>query len=157
MTPARPQRRAASASAVQSRRGMTHPNRFVLIVDDDPAMGEMLAAMLGDAGFGTAVAGSAREAVDKASVEDFDVVLSDMAMPGTLDGLGLAELLRERHPELPVVLITGYASQLHEAAARRFTVLAKPCPPDVLIAAVRSALRGQTASDADGGMQRAAS
>jgi signal transduction histidine kinase/CheY-like chemotaxis protein len=71
----------------------------------------------------------------------FDVVVSDMAMPGNLDGLGLAELLRQRHPEMPVVLMTGYASQLHEASARRFTVLAKPCPPDVLIGAVRAALK----------------
>ena len=62
-------------------------------------------------------------------------------MPGQLDGLGLAEYLRERYPQLPVVLITGYASQLHEASARRFTVLSKPCPPEALIAAVRQAVR----------------
>ena len=58
-------------------------------------------------------------------------------MPGKLDGLGLAEWLRERHPEMRVVLITGYASQLHDASARGFTVLSKPCQPEALIAAVR--------------------
>ncbi len=52
----------------------------------------------------------------------FDIVLSDMAMPGELDGLGFAEYLRNRHPEIQVVLMTGYTNQLQEAVARRFTV-----------------------------------
>ena len=80
-----------------------------------------------------------------------------MAMPGALDGLGLAEFLRERHPELPVVLMTGYASQLHEASARRFTVLSKPCQPEVLITSVRNALRQRRVLDADGAARHAAS
>jgi DNA-binding NtrC family response regulator len=79
-----------------------------------------------------------------------------MAMPGQLDGLGLAEFLRDRHPGLPVVLMTGHASQLQEASARRFTVLSKPCPPEVLIAALRSALEGG-AVGADGAARRVAS
>jgi DNA-binding NtrC family response regulator len=72
--------------------------------------------------------------------ERFDVVVSDMAMPGAMDGLALAEHLRAVYPALPVVLMTGYAHQLHEASARRFTVLAKPCAPEVLAAAIRNAL-----------------
>ena len=79
----------------------------------------------------------------------FDVVVSDMAMPGELDGLGLAEYLRAHHPHVPVVLMTGYASQLHEAAARKFTVLAKPCAPEVLISTVRSALLAQRRASAE--------
>ncbi len=68
-----------------------------------------------------------------------------MAMPGELDGLGLAEYLRKRHPEIQVVLMTGYTNQLQAAAARRFTVLAKPCPPDVLVNAMRDAVRRRRA------------
>ncbi len=78
----------------------------------------------------------------------FDIVLSDMAMPGELDGLGLAEYLRKRYPEIQVVLMTGYTNQLQEAAARRFTVLAKPCPPDVLMNAMRDAIRRRRAARA---------
>jgi DNA-binding NarL/FixJ family response regulator len=55
------------------------------------------------------------------------------------------------------VLLTGYASQLHEAAARRFTVLSKPCQPEALITAVRSALQRRRLLDADGAESRAAS
>ena len=75
----------------------------------------------------------------------FDIVLSDMAMPGELDGLGLAEYLRKRYPEIQVVLMTGYTNQLQAAAARRFTVLAKPCSPDVLVNAMRDAIRRRRA------------
>jgi signal transduction histidine kinase/ActR/RegA family two-component response regulator len=115
----------------------------VLLVEDNEDLAGVTSALLERVGCRVQWANSgdaARELLERGT-QNFDIVVSDMAMPGQLDGLGLAELMRARHPELPVVLITGYASQLHEAAARRFTVLSKPCPPETLIAAVRSALR----------------
>jgi DNA-binding NtrC family response regulator len=90
---------------------------------------------------------AARVSID-AEPGKFDVVLSDMAMPGELDGLRLAEYLRKRYPEIQVVLMTGYTNQLQEAVARRFTVLAKPCSPDVLMNAMRDAIRKRRASRA---------
>ncbi len=95
-----------------------------------------------------APSGDAARALIDADPSQFDVVLSDMAMPGELDGLGLAEYLRTRYPEIQVVLMTGYTNQLQEAAARRFTVFAKPCSPDVLMNAVREAIRRGRASKA---------
>jgi DNA-binding NtrC family response regulator len=68
----------------------------------------------------------------------FDIVLSDVVMPGDMDGLGLARELRRRHPALPVVLISGYSSALQ--AAQEFTVLHKPCTPEKLTAALADAL-----------------
>jgi CheY-like chemotaxis protein len=130
----------------------------VLLVEDNEDLAGVTSVLLEGVGCRVRWANSgdaARELIESGAAE-FDVVLSDMAMPGKLDGLGLAELLRERHPDLPVVLITGYASQLHEASARRFTVLSKPCQPEVLIAAVRSALRHRRARDVDGAASRAA-
>jgi len=85
--------------------------------------------------------GAAARVIVDAEPHKFDIVLSDMAMPGELDGLGLAEYLRRRYPEIQVVLMTGYTNQLQEAVARRFTVLAKPCSPDVLLNAMRDAMR----------------
>ena len=90
-------------------------------------------------------ADAARAMID-AEPSKFDIVLTDMAMPGQLDGLGLAEHLRNRHPSIQVVLMTGYTNQLQEAAARRFTVLAKPCAPGVLTNAMRDAIRRRNAS-----------
>jgi signal transduction histidine kinase/ActR/RegA family two-component response regulator len=115
----------------------------VLLVEDNEDLAGATQALLQRAGCRVHWARSGDRARDLISAGGtmVDVVVSDMAMPGELDGLGLAEYLRQHHPELPVVLITGYASQLHEASARRFTVLAKPCPPDVLFAAIRAALK----------------
>jgi two-component system, NtrC family, sensor kinase len=113
----------------------------VLLVEDNADLAGTTSALLERAGCRvtwTASGDAARALLEQDGV-DFDVVVSDMAMPGELDGLGLARYLRGRDPEVPVVLMTGYASQLHEASARRFTVLSKPCSPEALIGAVRSA------------------
>ena len=115
----------------------------VLLVEDNEDLAGATQALLERVACRVQWAGNgdtARAMIETAGMA-FDVVVSDMAMPGALDGLGLAEYLREHHPDVPIILITGYASQLHEASARRFTVLSKPCPPDVLIATVRTALR----------------
>ncbi|MDP3655924.1 MAG: response regulator [Brevundimonas sp.] len=51
--------------------------------------------------------------------ETFDLVFSDMVMPGDMDGLALAKAVRERHPGLPVVLTTGYSEAAATATGRR--------------------------------------
>jgi CheY-like chemotaxis protein len=55
-----------------------------------------------------------------------DAVLSDIMMPGSMDGIGLARHLREHHPDLPVALMTGYAERLADAEALNIRVLPKP-------------------------------
>jgi CheY-like chemotaxis protein len=77
----------------------------------------------------------------------FDVVLSDVAMPGGEDGLSLARRLRSERPELPVVLISGYVAT--ETAAREFVVLRKPCTQHELLAALHQAMHGRRASRTD--------
>jgi signal transduction histidine kinase/CheY-like chemotaxis protein len=130
----------------------------ILLVEDNEDLAGATSALLERVGCRVqwANSGDAARALIEGGTALCDVVVSDMAMPGELDGLGLAEFLRERHPDLPVVLMTGYASQLHEASARRFTVLSKPCQPEALISAVRSALRRRRVLDADGAPSHAA-
>jgi len=131
----------------------------VLLVEDNEDLAGVTSALLEGVGCRVEWASSgdaARDLIDRGATH-FDVVVSDMAMPGKLDGLGIAELLRERHPGMSVILITGYASQLHDASARGFTVLSKPCPPDALIAAVRNALTRRHKSGRDDVASRAAS
>jgi CheY-like chemotaxis protein len=67
-------------------------------------------------------------------------------MGGGADGLELALSLRRSHPQLPVLLMTGYTSRLDAAVAAGFAVIAKPCPPDQLAAALRRATRRQVAT-----------
>ena len=88
---------------------MENQEPSILIVDDDPAMGQMLASMLGDAGYQQTVATSAREALEAARHEDFDAVLSDIKMPGG-SGVELVGQLREIRAGTPVVLMTAFGS-----------------------------------------------
>ena len=69
-----------------------------------------------------------------------DVVLSDIAMPGAMNGIALAFELRRTHPALPVLLTTGYAEQVRHAAADGLRVLPKPLEPDTLLAELRVVL-----------------
>jgi CheY-like chemotaxis protein len=56
----------------------------------------------------------------------FDVVLSDIHMPGKLNGIDLAEILQDRKPRIPVILVTGYAEELDRARHVDARVLSKP-------------------------------
>jgi len=70
----------------------------------------------------------------------FDIVLSDILMPGSLNGLDLAMTLRHQCPDLPVLLMTGYAAQTGQAMAAGFQVLAKPVSAVALTTAIGGAL-----------------
>ncbi|HEU4458048.1 MAG TPA: ATP-binding protein [Methylibium sp.] len=76
--------------------------------------------------------------------DEIDLVLSDIEMPGTLDGIALAGRLRERTPTLPVLLMTGYAVRLAQARKQQLAVLPKPCSPAVLAEAIQRALATRT-------------
>src|SRR5688572_23404707 len=78
----------------------------ILVVDDDELMLRALRRLLNVDGFAVEVAQSGDAAEVLLSKSAFDLLLTDIHMPG-LDGLGLLALSRERHPDLPVVLLTG--------------------------------------------------
>ena len=120
----------------------------VLLVEDNEEVAVATQPLLQTVGCTVqwAHSGAQAQVIIDAEPGKFDIVLSDMAMPGEPDGLGLAEYLRKRYPEIQVVLMTGYTNQLQEAVTRRFTVLAKPCSPDVLMNAMRDAIRRRNAS-----------
>jgi len=69
-----------------------------------------------------------------------DIVLSDIAMPGSMNGIDLALRLRRLYPKLPVLLHTGYAEQLGEATMKGLRVLQKPVSPAVLLAELKAML-----------------
>jgi signal transduction histidine kinase len=98
----------------------------ILLVDDDEAVRATVAAFLRDAGLCVREARCASDALGLLQAEPFDALVSDVVLPGELDGLALAKAARDRHPALPVLLISGYAPSASEAAAQGFTVLPKP-------------------------------
>jgi len=82
-------------------------SRRILVVDDDPGIGQMLTKALARHGFQVDAATSADEALEKSEAKGYDAALVDLVMPGR-DGADLSETLRRRFPGLPIGLLTGY-------------------------------------------------
>jgi two-component system response regulator HydG len=81
----------------------------VLLVDDERDLLDVLAQELGDMGFDVTALDNGRAALDAIARRRFDALITDLKMPG-MDGLEMARLLRRTDPQLPVIVITGYAS-----------------------------------------------
>jgi len=110
----------------------------ILVVDDDPLFRSAVAGILRKAGFHTIEAQDGLEAYEivQAIGASVELLLTDFQMP-RMDGLSLIESVRELHPKMPVLLMTG----LHlENRPRSYVVLNKPIGRDALLQAVRSAI-----------------
>lgn len=137
----------AAAGAAESSGAIPPASGRVLMVEDNDDVAEATAALLASIGYTVVRAGSAAQALHQLEANPrFDVVLSDIVMGGGADGLELALSLRRSHPQLPVLLMTGYTSRLDAAVAAGFAVIGKPCPPDQLAAALRRATRKKVAT-----------
>ena len=107
---------------------------LVLLVDDEPLVLDALAEQLEAAGFRTITASNAAEALScLAANPTISVLVSDLTMPGGMNGVALIREAQARRPGLPVVLLTGYAGDgtstelaLSGLLGNRFTLLRKP-------------------------------
>jgi len=123
-----------------SRTGNVKPR--VLCVDDEPVILQILRRLLEVQGFEPVVCGDPLAAMSAFDAGQFDVVITDIHMP-RMDGLSLMRALRERQPELPVVVVTGHGTvdtaiqALREGATG---MLVKPFTGEELLAEVRRAL-----------------
>jgi two-component system NtrC family sensor kinase len=133
----------ASASPLPSSSAIPQASGTVLMVEDNDDVAQATHALLVSIGYTVVRVNSAAQAIATldADATQVDVVLSDIVMAGGMDGLELALALRRSHRHLPVLLMTGYTSRLEAAVAAGFTVIAKPCPPEQLAAALRHATR----------------
>jgi CheY-like chemotaxis protein len=116
--------------------------RKVLVVDDDPVVGRSFDRVLSKRGYAVVTAGDGAEALRKIAAEEYDVVFTDIRMPG-IDGITVAERIRDRQPWLPVVIVSGYATPENEARARAAgvsAVLHKPLSPQMIEDSARDAL-----------------
>ncbi|CAO4184860.1 PAS domain S-box protein [Methylorubrum extorquens] len=105
----------------------------VLVVEDNVEVGQFATQILEDFGYVTTWAGNAEEALERLGSDGggFDVVFSDVVMPG-IGGIALAEQLKRRFPDLPVVLASGYSHVLAADANHGFELLHKPYSADQL-------------------------
>ncbi len=124
-----PRREHDAAAALEDQQVSVRAGRpaRVLVVDDDAEVREAMVAMLDELGYQVDEARSADDALARLADRRqpaIDILLSDVVMPGRLDGVGLAEEVQRLYPTIPIVLATGYTTRL--AAASAFRVLAKP-------------------------------
>ena len=101
--------------------------RRILVVEDNPDLGNFTAQILEDHGYRISYARSAEEALAQLTgpAGDFDAVFSDVVMPG-MGGLALARELRRQRPQLPIILTSGYSEAIAEDGHQGFAFLAKP-------------------------------
>ncbi len=104
-------------------------SHVVLVVEDEAVIRAILAEELEDAGFAVVEADSADAAVAVfAGRSDIGAVVTDVRMPGSMDGIGLARWMREHAPAVPIIITSGFATQPDVAAINPtiVRVVAKP-------------------------------
>ncbi|HTR40344.1 MAG TPA: sigma-54 dependent transcriptional regulator [Pseudomonadales bacterium] len=117
---------------------MNFPLSPVLVVDDEKNMRRSLETVLKDEGYAVQVAESAEDALDLIAREDFFMVITDVRLGG-MSGYELLKKLREQKPELPVLMLTAYATPrlaVEAIKAGAVDYLAKPFAPEELLHAV---------------------
>jgi two-component system nitrogen regulation response regulator NtrX len=115
----------------------------VLIVDDEPNIRRMVGALLASEGYEVREAPDGARGVALTMESEPDIALVDLMMPGELDGMAVLTALRERAPDVPVVMMSGRAGLSDAVRATKlgaFTFLEKPLTPEGVLLALASAL-----------------
>ena len=117
----------------------------ILLAEDDNDMRRFLAKALQNAGFDVVAFDNGRSAYERFREEPFTMLLTDIVMPGDLQGPKLGMLVRERFPDLPIVFMSGYPQEaaINGNRLRPDDVqLMKPVQFTDLVATLRSKLPG---------------
>jgi two-component system nitrogen regulation response regulator NtrX len=115
----------------------------VLIIDDEPNIRRMVGALLSSEGFEVRDAADGASGVSRAEELEPDLVLLDLMIPGAMDGMAVLERLRERFPELPVIMMSGRAGLADAVKATRLgavNFLEKPLTPEGVLLSLTTAL-----------------
>ena len=121
---------------------MSRKNAKILILDDEPDMAENVAGLLRREGYDPVVETESLKAIEVLERDRPDLVVTDLRMPG-MDGLAFLERIKERHPEIAVILLTGFATVDSAVEAMKkgaSDYLPKPFSPDELLIRIDKAL-----------------
>ncbi len=117
-------------------------NDSILVIDDEEIMREILETLLVREGYAVRLASNGAEGLDLAKSLPFDAVIVDMMMPG-LDGLQVLDELGKHDDDLPVIMITAFASMENAIAAMKkgaFDYITKPFKNDEVLVVLRNAV-----------------
>lgn len=114
----------------------------ILVAEDEEAVREFVVRALQSQGYEVTAVVDGSEALRELRKDEFDVLVSDIVMP-EIDGISLALMAGKESPDMPIVLMTGYADQqkrAHNLEALVHVVIAKPFGLNEIADAVRGAL-----------------
>jgi len=114
----------------------------ILFIDDDPAGREVALFNLGKAGYSVTPASGGQEGLDAFAAADFDLVITDLKMPG-ISGMEVLRTVRARAPEVPVLVITAFGNIETAVSAMKdgaYDFIGKPFHRDQLLLSVEKAL-----------------
>ena len=114
----------------------------ILLVDDEHIIRQVLTRSLSSAGFSVVTAVNGLEALERLKDSSFDAMITDSMMP-IMDGISLLLESREKYPNMPVLIITGFSKDLSLGKAKELgacDLLAKPFKNQELILSVRRAI-----------------
>ncbi len=115
----------------------------VLIVDDEQSMREFLSICLGRSGYTVSVSDSGKKALTTLANQPIDIVVTDLRMPGDIDGLGLLHEIKKKGYDCEVIVVTAYASPATAISAMKqgaYDYLTKPFKIDEINAVIERAL-----------------
>jgi PAS domain S-box-containing protein len=132
----------APTSPMEAPRADEAPRQHarILVVEDNADVTEVTSALIKQLGYTVRLANNAAQALRMLEEEPYDLVFSDIMMPGEMDGLALAQAIREQRPRLPV-LLTSASNRLVEEAQAAFPTLQKPYEASALDRAIQQLLR----------------
>lgn len=110
------------------------PKPQVLVIDDDAVVGRSFDRVLTKKGYEVNTALTGEEGLERIEAKNYDVVFTDIQMPG-MNGMEVAEHIKNKCPWTPVVVITGYGTEEHEAQASVLGVsgfVHKPLTPEII-------------------------
>ena len=136
---------AVAVSREEAKGGSAEGNETILVVDDEEALLELAEEFLLDLGYRVLTAGNGQQALDVLTREEnIDLMISDVIMPGGINGYELAERVTADYPELKVLLASGYTEKITSSENhKRFSLnlLAKPYSQVELAQKVRQMLK----------------
>lgn len=112
----------------------------ILVVEDELLIRIMLSESLRDAGYHVIEANSADEALSLLESFAPDLILSDVRMPGTLDGMGLLSTVKNSHPEIPVIIASAHFESHVAIASGAADFVAKPYTCELVVKIVEKQL-----------------
>jgi two-component system cell cycle response regulator CpdR len=120
----------------------------ILVAEDDNAVRELVRRIIASRGHEVIAVVDGAYALEAVGSSQFDLLVTDIVMP-RLDGIALALALAKSHPELPILMMTGYAMErqrAHDLEMLVHRVLSKPFTVDQFLVALGEMLEGKTAA-----------